>query len=334
MANTDELYSYRYPHPAVTTDCVIITFHEGMLKILLIRRGIEPFKGEWALPGGFLRMDESAEECAHRELREETGVTGCPIKQFHTFSRPDRDPRERVVTIAFYALVKWQEAVGADDAEYADWVPLSKLPPLAFDHAEIIRKAMETIRRDIFFEPVAFNLLNDLFSMPQLQTIYEAILGKRFDRRNFAKKMKHVGILEEATEEEKVKAREALDRDRAITEIRAALAAEASVCAEISATPTIFADFVLPESSQHETCNSINVSEEGDEGSTTLDPEKDHNSFNSFYGFTKSANESLYDLLNDSSIQLEKKQRGRHSSFYRLNRKRYEELKGEDTMEF
>lgn len=193
-------YTYKYPHPAVTTDCVILTFHEGKLKVLLIRRGIEPFKGEWALPGGFLRMDESAEECAHRELKEETGVTGCPIKQFHTYSKPGRDPRERVITIAFYALIKWQEAKGADDAEYAGWIPMDNVPNLAFDHDEILKGAMEAIRRDIYFEPVGFDLLDDRFSMTQLQTVYEAILGKEFDRRNFAKKMKHLGLLEAAGE--------------------------------------------------------------------------------------------------------------------------------------
>lgn len=195
------MYTYKYPHPAVTTDCVILTFHEGRLKILLVRRGIEPFKGQWALPGGFIRMDESAEEGALRELREETGVSGCTIKQFHTFSAPNRDPRERVITIAFYALMKWQQAVGADDAEFADWIPADELPPLAFDHEIIIKEAMEAIRRDIFFEPVGFDLLNDVFSMPELQKVYETILGKEFDRRNFAKKMKHLGILEEVERE-------------------------------------------------------------------------------------------------------------------------------------
>lgn len=194
-------YTYRYPHPAVTTDCVILTFHEERLKILLIRRGIEPFKGCWALPGGFLRMDESAEEGALRELREETGVTGCAIKQFHTFSAPGRDPRERVITIAFYALMKWQQATGADDAEFADWIAVDSLPPLAFDHGEIVKMAMEAVKRDIFFEPVGFELLNEVFSMSELQKVYEAILGKEFDRRNFAKKMKHLDILEEAEKE-------------------------------------------------------------------------------------------------------------------------------------
>lgn len=305
MANTEKLYSYRYPHPAVTTDCVIITFHEGKLKILLIKRGIEPYKGEWALPGGFLRMDESAEECAHRELREETGVTGCHIKQFHTFSRPDRDPRERVVTIAFYALVKWQEARGADDAEYADWIPMDHLPPLAFDHAEIVKKAMEAIRRDLFFEPVAFNLLNDLFSMPQLQSIYEAILGRTFDRRNFAKKMKHVGILEEATKEENAKAREEINRDRALTELRTAFTAS---------EPT-------PEGMN-------TILDDMDLSFNSMDAEHSHPAM------YKSSSQDFYSMMEESGIPLEKKQRGRHSSFYRLNLQRYEELKGDDTMEF
>lgn len=204
-------YIYRYPHPAVTTDCVILTFHEGLLRVLLIKRGIDPYKGQWALPGGFMKIDESAEDCAHRELREETGVIGCPIKQFHTFSRPGRDPRERVVSIAFYALVKWQQATGADDAEYADWIPMNNVPPLAFDHEEILKKAMEAIRRDIFFEPIGFQLLNDLFSMPELQKVYEAILGKQFDRRNFAKKMKHLGILDEVSKEEENQKRLEMD---------------------------------------------------------------------------------------------------------------------------
>lgn len=197
-------YTYKYPRPAVTTDCVILTFHEERLKILLIRRGLEPFKGEWALPGGFLLMDESAEEGALRELREETGVTGCRIKQFHTFSAPGRDPRERVITIAFYALMQWQRATGADDAAFADWLPVDNLPPLAFDHSRIVEEALKTLRRDIFFEPVGFELLDDVFTMSELQKVYEAILGKKFDRRNFAKKMKHLDILEEETAPHKI----------------------------------------------------------------------------------------------------------------------------------
>lgn len=318
MSETSNLYTYRYPHPAVTTDCVIFTFHEDQLKVLLIRRGIEPFKGQWALPGGFMRIDESAEECAHRELREETGVTGCPIKQFHTFSRPDRDPRERVLTIAFYALVKWQEAKGADDAEFADWIPLDKLPDLAFDHAEIIQGALEAIRRDLFFEPVGFNLLNDLFSMPQLQTVYEAILKKSFDRRNFAKKMKHLGILEEASAEENAQAHKELNRDRAIMHLKASLA-DASTPNE---------GFIMH--------NAMPMLKHTSEPAANV-PEK-NNSETGFFGFDNHswnpATEEFMVMREENHIPLEKKKRGRRSSFFRLNRKKYDELKDENTIEF
>ena len=108
-------YSYKYPHPSVTTDCVIFGFDGSRLKVLLVERGVEPFKGKWALPGGFLRMDESAEQGALRELQEETGLKTAYIKQFHTFTDPDRDPRERVITIAYYALVRLQDVVAGDD---------------------------------------------------------------------------------------------------------------------------------------------------------------------------------------------------------------------------
>lgn len=189
-------YTYKYPHPAVATDCVIFTFHESKLKVLLIERGIEPFKGEWALPGGFLKPDETAERGALRELQEETGLVCERIKQFGVFSDPDRDPRERVISIAFYALVKWERVEGADDAASAEWFDIDRLPPLAFDHTQIIESALKSVRRDMHFAPIGFELLGSLFSMSELQSVYEAITGHTFDRRNFAKKMKHLGVIE------------------------------------------------------------------------------------------------------------------------------------------
>ena len=128
------MYSYKYPHPSVTTDCVIFGFDGTKLQVLLVERGIEPYKGHWAFPGGFIKMDESCEEGALRELQEETGLTGAYIEQFHTFSDPDRDPRERVVTVAFYALVRIQDVKGGDDASRAAWFALDAVPGLAFDH--------------------------------------------------------------------------------------------------------------------------------------------------------------------------------------------------------
>ena len=195
-------FQYKYEHMAVTTDCVILTYEEWKLKVLLVRRGGEPFKGEWAFPGGFLHMDETAEEGAFRELREETGLVPSAIGQLGVFSDMDRDPRERVITIAWYALVKPHEVVGGDDADEAAWFPVDDLPPLAFDHDKIFQAAMERLRRDIYFQPVGFDLLDDEFTIPDLQRLYETILGVKFDRRNFQRKILASGILENAEKEE------------------------------------------------------------------------------------------------------------------------------------
>lgn len=190
-------YTYDYPRPAVTTDCVIFGYDGKELKVLLIERGIEPFKGCWAFPGGFLNMDEDALAGARRELKEETGLEDAFIEQFHTFSEPGRDPRGRVITIAHYALVKIQEVEGGDDAAQARWFSIGEVPPLAFDHDRILRMAMSRLKEKIHFEPVGFELLPDVFTMPQLQNLYEAILEVHFDRRNFASKMLKLGILED-----------------------------------------------------------------------------------------------------------------------------------------
>ena len=190
-------YTYDYPRPAVTTDCVIFGYDGKELKVLLIERGIEPFKGCWAFPGGFLNMDEDALAGARRELKEETGLEDAFIEQFHTFSEPGRDPRGRVITVAHYALVKIQEVEGGDDAAQARWFPIGEVPPLAFDHDRILRMAMSRLKEKIHFEPVGFELLPDVFTMPQLQNLYEAILEVHFDRRNFASKMLKLGILED-----------------------------------------------------------------------------------------------------------------------------------------
>ena len=190
-------YTYDYPRPAVTTDCVIFGYDGKELKVLLIERGIEPFKGCWAFPGGFLNMDEDALAGARRELKEETGLEDAFIEQFHTFSEPGRDPRGRVIMIAHYALGKIQEVEGGDDAAQARWFPIGEVPPLAFDHDRILRMAMSRLKEKIHFEPVGFELLPDVFTMPQLQNLYEAILEVHFDRRNFASKMLKLGILED-----------------------------------------------------------------------------------------------------------------------------------------
>ena len=196
----DNKYCYKYPHPAVTTDCVIFGFDGSELQVLLIERGIEPFKGKWAFPGGFLNMDETAGEGALRELKEETGLENAYIEQFNTYSDPGRDPRERVITIAHYALVRIHEVKGGDDAAKAQWFPIDEVPQLAFDHDKILRDAMRKLRERIHFEPIGFELLPEKFTMRDLQILYESILGVKFDRRNFAKKMMHYELLNQLDE--------------------------------------------------------------------------------------------------------------------------------------
>lgn len=195
-------YHYKYPHPSVTTDCVIFGFDGVRLKVLLVERGVEPYKGRWALPGGFLRMDESAEQGALRELQEETGLKHAYIKQFHTYTDPHRDPRERVITIAYYALVRLQEVTGGDDAARAEWFALEEVPSLAFDHDQILRQATSELRRQIHFEPIGFELLPEKFTIKELQGLYEAILEVKFDRRNFYKKMLHLEMLTQVKPED------------------------------------------------------------------------------------------------------------------------------------
>lgn len=190
-------YTYKYPHPAVTTDCVIFSFDGTDLKVLLIERGNEPYKGYWAFPGGFLNMDENAEQGALRELQEETGLIPNYIEQFHTFTKVDRDPRERVVSIAYLALIKPTDVKGGDDASDAKWFSLKELPPLAFDHEYIFRVAQQALRERIYFESIGFDLLGDYFTIPEVQRLYEAILNIQFDRRNFQKKLLLMDILEE-----------------------------------------------------------------------------------------------------------------------------------------
>lgn len=193
-------YHYKYPHPSVTTDCVIFGFDGAKINVLLVERGINPYKGRWAFPGGFMRMDESALQGAKRELYEETGLKDAYIHQFHAFSDPQRDPRERVITIAYYALVRISEVKAGDDAAKAQWFPLDKVPSLAFDHDQILREATIALRRQIHFEPIGFELLPEKFTMTQLQHLYEAILDVKFDRRNFSNKIQHLGILTQLEE--------------------------------------------------------------------------------------------------------------------------------------
>lgn len=142
-------YEYDYPRPALTADCVVFGLDGDGTKVLLIERGQEPCKGKWAFPGGFMQMDETAEECAVRELEEETGLRLKQIRQVGAYSGVDRDPRGRVVTVAYYALTSVTAVKGSDDAARAQWFALDKVPPLAFDHDLILRHAIERMQADL-----------------------------------------------------------------------------------------------------------------------------------------------------------------------------------------
>lgn len=200
MSNAEQKYSYRYSHPAVTVDCVIFGFDGDKLQILLIERGIEPFKGMWALPGGFMKMDETVEQAAARELREETNLSNVFMEQFRVFSDVDRDPRERVVTVAFMALVRPVDCrlIAGDDASNALWFDERLLPPMAFDHERIIKEAREFLAEKLKVSPVAFQLLNKVFTLGELQRVYEVINRTTYDRRNFQRKALQSGWLKES----------------------------------------------------------------------------------------------------------------------------------------
>ncbi len=183
------MYSYEYPHPAVTVDIVIFTIRDGQLKLLLIRRAGEPYRGKWALPGGFVEMGEDLEQAARRELEEETGVSGVYLEQLYTFGKPDRDPRERVITIAYYALIPSDKLQlrAATDAEAVGWFGMDELPELAFDHDEIFTMAHQRLVAKLDYSTIAFQFLPEEFTLSELQAVYETIQQAPLDKRNFRK---------------------------------------------------------------------------------------------------------------------------------------------------
>jgi 8-oxo-dGTP diphosphatase len=191
------MFTYQYPRAALTVDCVVFGFDEGELKVLLIERGQDPFKGRWALPGGFVRVDETLDDAARRELAEETGLKNVFLEQLYTFGAVNRDPRERVVSVAHYALVKLSDhrAKAATDASNAEWFPVSKAPALAFDHADILTTAQARLKSQVRYEPIGFELLPPKFTLSQLQHLYETVVGAVLDKRNFRKKVLGFGLL-------------------------------------------------------------------------------------------------------------------------------------------
>lgn len=197
------MYQYEYPHPAVTTDIVIFTIRDRKLKLLLIRRGGEPYRGKWALPGGFVQVREGLDEAARRELEEETGVTGVFLEQLYTFGMPDRDPRERVITVAYYALIPSDKLRlrAASDAEAVGWFGMEELPELAFDHAEIVKMAHQRLVAKLDYSTIAFAFMPEKFTLSELQEVYEIILQEEMDKRNFRKWVLALEQIDETDEE-------------------------------------------------------------------------------------------------------------------------------------
>ncbi len=197
-------FTYEYERPAVTVDCVVFGLDDQDLKVLLIERDLAPFQGKWALPGGFVRVAETLDAAALRELQEETGLKKVFLEQLYTFGNLDRDPRERVITVAYYALVRLtsHKVKAATDARQALWFGIDDLPKLAFDHNKILKLAHERLRGKVRYQPIGFELLPQKFTLRQLQHLYEVILNRKLDKRNFRKKIFGMQILEELDEVE------------------------------------------------------------------------------------------------------------------------------------
>lgn len=188
-AMNSRTYCYPYPHPAVTTDIVLFTILQKRLRVLLIQRADEPFQGSWALPGGFLAIEEDLESGAKRELEEETGISGLYLEQLYTFGAPQRDPRERVISVTYFALVPPHNLSprAGSDAKRVDWFALEALPPLAFDHEEILRLAHRRLLAKLQYSSLAFQFMPATFTLTELQGVYEILRNEALDKRNFRK---------------------------------------------------------------------------------------------------------------------------------------------------
>lgn len=189
----------KYERPSVTVDVVMMSLRQRDLQVLLIKRRSWPFEDMWAIPGGFVNIDESLETAAKRELQEETGVQDVYLEQLYTFGDPGRDPRTRVITVVYFALLDSArlQVSASDDAADVGWFSVYDLPPLAFDHEKILQYTLNRLRGKLDYTTIAFNLLPEQFTLRELQRVYEIILHKRLDKRNFRKKILSTGILED-----------------------------------------------------------------------------------------------------------------------------------------
>lgn len=201
MRIPNETFSYPYPHPAVTTDVVVFTIRAGRLHLLLIKRANSPFEGHWALPGGFLDIDEDLDACAARELAEETGIRDVFLEQLYTFGATHRDPRERVISVTYYALIPEQALQtpprAASDAADVGWFGFENLPQIAFDHADMIQMAHQRLVAKLDYSTIAFQFMGDTFTLSELQYVYETLLNQPLDKRNFRKRILSLDLIEE-----------------------------------------------------------------------------------------------------------------------------------------
>ena len=201
MAENAETYDpTRYERPSVTVDVVIFTLQDRTLHVLLVKRKHWPFEGRWAIPGGFVNMNESLELAARRELEEETGVRNIYLEQLYTFGDPKRDPRTRVISVAYIALVSadTQTLRVSDESTDVRWFPVRALPgPLAFDHDTILAAGLDRLRSKLEYTTLAFQLLPEVFSILELKQIYEQILDEKLDKGNFYRKIKDAKVLED-----------------------------------------------------------------------------------------------------------------------------------------
>jgi 8-oxo-dGTP diphosphatase len=194
----NQVFPSRAGRPAVTVDVAVFRLHEDMLKVLLIRRAFPPFKNKWALPGGFVNIGEALEDAALREMEEETGVRDVYLEQLYSFGDPKRDPRGRVITVAYFALISRDVPLRAgEEATRAAWHPVNKVPELAFDHAKILSYAVQRLQYKLEYSSVGFELLPDEFTLSELQKAYETVLAEKLDKRNFRSRILSSGILAE-----------------------------------------------------------------------------------------------------------------------------------------
>jgi 8-oxo-dGTP diphosphatase len=188
-----------YEQPAVTVDLSVFTVDDNALKVMLVKRADEPFAGSWSLPGGFLKASESLDDAALRVLREKTGIPNVYLEQLYTFGDPERDPRTRVITVTYFALIPWKQLAQPETTKVSDltWMPIHRIPKLAFDHDDILYYAVRRLRAKVGYSNIVYGLMPEHFRLSELQSMYEAITNTTLDKRNFRKKMLSTGLLQE-----------------------------------------------------------------------------------------------------------------------------------------